>query len=89
MSKESNMLREIKITKNFTKQAEGSVLIEFGDTVVLCNASIEEKVPPFLKNTGTGWIVQNIPCFLDRLTKEKSEIQLEVKQMVELMKSKD
>ncbi|WP_417203182.1 ribonuclease PH [Acetoanaerobium sticklandii] len=56
MSKESNMLREIKITKNFTKYAEGSVLIEFGDTVVLCNASIEEKVPPFLKNTGTGWI---------------------------------
>ena len=56
MSKESNMLREIKITKKFTKYAEGSVLIEFGDTVVLCNASIEEKVPPFLKNTGTGWI---------------------------------
>lgn len=56
MSKQSNMLREIKITKNFTKYAEGSVLIEFGDTVVLCNASIEEKVPPFLKNTGTGWI---------------------------------
>lgn len=56
MSKKTNMLREIKITKNFTKYAEGSVLIEFGDTVVLCNASIEEKVPPFLKNTGTGWI---------------------------------
>ncbi len=56
MSKENNMLRKIKISKNFTKYAEGSVLIEFGDTVVLCNASIEEKVPPFLKNTGTGWI---------------------------------
>ncbi len=56
MPKKTNMLREIKITKNYTKYAEGSVLIEFGDTVVLCNASIEEKVPPFLKNTGTGWI---------------------------------
>lgn len=56
MSKKNNMLREIKITKNYTKYAEGSVLIEFGDTVVLCNATIEEKVPPFLKNTGTGWI---------------------------------
>ncbi len=51
-----NSLREIKITRNYTKYAEGSVLVEFGDTKVLCNASIEEKVPPFLRNTGTGWI---------------------------------
>lgn len=49
-------LRQIKITKNYTKYAEGSVLIEVGETKVLCNASIEEKVPPFLKNTGSGWI---------------------------------
>lgn len=52
----SNELRKIKITRNFTKYAEGSVLIEFGDTKVLCNASIEEKVPVFLKGSGQGWV---------------------------------
>lgn len=49
-------LRNIKITRNYTKFAEGSVLIEVGDTKVLCTAHIEEGVPKFLKNTGTGWI---------------------------------
>lgn len=48
--------RNIRITRNYTKYAEGSVLMEFGDTKVLCTASIEEKVPPFLKGTGEGWI---------------------------------
>ena len=48
--------RDIKITRNYTKHAEGSVLIEFGDTKVICNASIEEKVPRFLKGEGKGWI---------------------------------
>ncbi len=51
-----DQLREIKITRNYTKHAEGSVLIEFGDTKVLCNASIEERVPRFLKGQGKGWI---------------------------------
>lgn len=54
--RKNDELRKIKITRNYTKYAEGSVLIEFGDTKVLCTASIEEKVPPFLRNTGTGWI---------------------------------
>ncbi len=49
-------LRKIKITKNYTKYAEGSCLIEFGDTRVLCAATVEENVPPFLRNTGTGWV---------------------------------
>lgn len=49
-------LREIKVTQNFTKHAEGSVLIEFGDTQVICTASIEETVPPFLRGQGKGWI---------------------------------
>lgn len=49
-------LRRIKVTKDFIIYPEGSVLIEFGDTKVICNASIEEKVPPFLKGTGQGWI---------------------------------
>lgn len=48
--------RHIKITRNYTKYAEGSVLIETGDTKVICTASIEDKVPPFLKGKGEGWI---------------------------------
>ena len=49
-------LRKIKITKNCSKFAEGSCLIEFGDTKVMCTATVEENVPPFLKDTGTGWV---------------------------------
>lgn len=49
-------LREVKITRNFTKYAEGSVLIEAGDTKVICTASIEDKVPPFLRGQGQGWV---------------------------------
>lgn len=56
MQKENNGLRNIQFTKDYTKHAEGSVLVEFGDTKVICTASIEDKVPPFLKNSGTGWI---------------------------------
>jgi len=52
----SNELRKISITRHYTRHAEGSVLIEFGDTRVLCNATIEEKVPPFLKGKGQGWV---------------------------------
>ena len=49
-------LRLVKIQRDFLKHAEGSVYIEAGDTVLVCSASIEDKVPPFLKGTGTGWI---------------------------------
>jgi ribonuclease PH len=49
-------MRAIRFTRNYTRHAEGSVLIEFGDTRVICTASVEEKVPPFLKGTGSGWI---------------------------------
>jgi ribonuclease PH len=49
-------LRTIQLTRGYTKHAEGSVLVEFGDTRVLCNASVDEKVPPFLKGTGQGWV---------------------------------
>ncbi len=52
----SSELRKVKVTKNYTKHAEGSCLIEFGDTRVICTASVEESVPPFLRNTGTGWV---------------------------------
>ena len=49
-------LRDIKFTRNFTRHAEGSVLVEFGDTRVICNASVEPSVPRFLKGTGKGWV---------------------------------
>lgn len=49
-------IRPVRITRHYTKYAEGSVLIEVGDTKVICNASVEEKVPPFLKGTGKGWV---------------------------------
>ena len=48
--------RSIRITRQFTKHAEGSVLVEFGDTRVICTASVEERVPPFLKGKGQGWV---------------------------------
>jgi ribonuclease PH len=49
-------LRPIRFTRRYTKHAEGSVLVEFGHTKVLCTASVEEKVPPFLKGKGRGWV---------------------------------
>jgi ribonuclease PH len=52
----SDELRPIRITRNFIKYAEGSCLIEMGDTKVICTASIEDKVPPFLKGSGQGWV---------------------------------
>lgn len=55
-NRNNDQLRDIKITRNYTKYAEGSVLIEMGETKVICTASIEDKVPPFLRHTGTGWI---------------------------------
>ena len=47
-----DQLRPVRITRNYTKHAEGSVLIEFGDTKVLCTASVEERLPPHKKNSG-------------------------------------
>jgi ribonuclease PH len=52
----NNALRNIEILRHYTKHAEGSVLIKFGDTHVLCTASVEEKVPGFLKGKGQGWV---------------------------------
>ncbi|MHB1578936.1 MAG: ribonuclease PH, partial [Acidithiobacillus ferrooxidans] len=52
----ADALRPVQVTRNFTKHAEGSVLIACGDTKVLCTASVEEKVPPFLRGTGKGWV---------------------------------
>jgi ribonuclease PH len=52
----SQTLRPVKITRDYLKHAEGSVLIEMGDTKVICTASVEERVPRFLRNTGKGWV---------------------------------
>jgi ribonuclease PH len=49
-------MRSIQITRNFTKHAEGSVLVEFGDTKVVCTASVEDRVPGFLRGKGQGWV---------------------------------
>jgi len=51
-----DQIRDIRITRNYTKHAEGSVLVEFGDTKVLCNASVETRVPGFLRGQGQGWV---------------------------------
>lgn len=55
-NRQNNELRSIKITRNYIMHPEGSVLIEMGNTKVICTAMVEEKVPPFLKGTGKGWI---------------------------------
>ncbi len=55
-NREPGQLRTVRITRRYTRHAEGSVLIECGDTKVLCTASVEEKVPGFLKGKGQGWV---------------------------------
>ena len=54
--RQANQLRQIEITRHFTCHAEGSVLISMGNTRVLCTASVEENVPPFLRGKGQGWV---------------------------------
>ena len=54
--RQPDQLRDITIERQFTMHAEGSVLISCGNTRVLCNASVEERVPPFLRGSGKGWV---------------------------------
>lgn len=69
-------LRPVKITRRFIKHAEGSVLIEMGDTKVVCTATLEESVPPFLKGRGTGWVTAEygmLPrCAQQRIRREST-----------------
>ena len=67
-----DQLREVSIQRRFTKHAEGSVLISFGETRVLCTASVEEKVPPFLRGKGEGWITAEYGM-LPRATGERTQ----------------
>jgi len=62
----------VRIQRRYTKHAEGSVLVEFGDTRVLCTASVEERVPPFLKESGRGWVTAEYGM-LPRATNTRSE----------------
>src|SRR6185436_5955237 len=64
-------LRSVRITRRFTRHAEGSVLVEFGDTRVLCTASVDESVPPFLRGAGQGWITAEYGM-LPRSTHERT-----------------
>jgi ribonuclease PH len=56
LDRPADALRPVRITRAFTRHAEGSVLVEFGETRVLCTASVEEKIPAFLKGKGSGWV---------------------------------
>jgi ribonuclease PH len=67
-----DQLRAVSIERRFTRHAEGSVLVSFGDTRVLCTASVEEKVPPFLRGKGEGWITAEYGM-LPRATNERMQ----------------
>ena len=66
-----DQLREVRIERGFTRYAEGSVLISFGETRVLCNASVEESVPPFMRNQARGWVTAEY-SMLPRATQTRS-----------------
>ncbi len=68
----ADQLREVRIERQFTRHAEGSVLVSFGDTRVLCNASVEDRVPPFLRGKGEGWITAEYGM-LPRATHSRSD----------------
>ena len=68
----ADQLRSIRITRNYTKHAEGSVLVEFGDTKVICTVSVENGVPRFLKGQGQGWLTAEYGM-LPRSTGERNQ----------------
>jgi ribonuclease PH len=76
--RKADELRKLKITRNYLKTAEGSVLIEFGDTRVLCTATVENSVPPFLKGKGTGWVTAEYAMLprssAQRISRERSKV---------------
>ncbi len=76
--RKADELRKLKITRNYLKTAEGSVLIEFGDTRVLCTATVENSVPSFLKGKGTGWVTAEYAMLprssQQRIARERSKV---------------
>lgn len=69
--RDNQTMRPVTITRNYIKHAEGSVLVEFGDTKVICTASVEESVPPFLRGKGAGWVTAEY-SMLPRATHTRS-----------------
>jgi ribonuclease PH len=70
--RQNNKIRPVKITRNYLRYADGSCLLEAGGTRVICTASVEERVPPHLKDTGTGWVTAEY-AMLPRATQTRSE----------------
>jgi ribonuclease PH len=66
-----DQLRQVRITPGYTKYAEGSVLVEMGDTRVICTASVDERVPPFKRNSGEGWVTAEY-SMLPRATESRT-----------------
>jgi ribonuclease PH len=69
--RKTDELRPVRIIRNYIKNAEGSVLIQLGETRVICTASLEERVPPFLRNSGRGWVTAEY-AMLPRSTKTRT-----------------
>jgi len=76
--RKADELRKVKITRNYIKTAEGSVLIEMGDTKVICTATVENSVPPFLRGKGTGWVTAEYAMLPrssgQRIQRERSKV---------------
>jgi len=76
--RKADELRKLKITRNYIKAAEGSVLIEMGDTKVICTATVENSVPPFLRGKGTGWVTAEYAMLprssSQRISRERSKV---------------
>jgi len=76
--RKADELRKLKITRNYIKSAEGSVLIQMGDTWVICTATVENSVPPFLRGKGTGWVTAEYAMLprssAQRIQRERAKI---------------
>jgi ribonuclease PH len=76
--RKADELRKLKITRNYIKAAEGSALIEMGDTKVICTATVENSVPPFLRGKGTGWVTAEYAMLprssAQRISRERNKV---------------
>ncbi len=81
--RKANELRKIEVIRGYTKYAPGSVLIKWGDTWVLCTASVSDKVPPFLRDTGKGWVTAEyamLPsCTPDRKDRDIKKLKMDAR----------
>ena len=79
--RKTDQMRAVSFERNFSKHAEGSCLVKFGDTHVLCTASLEERVPPWLRNAGKGWVTAEYGMLPratgDRISPPRSEYRID------------